>query len=93
MKIDEHKIFKIHYSSIKLIILKQSNTLSLPLLILDLSYKSTGYNLNNFKYKEVATRGVPCKKVFLEISQNSQENIYARVSFLIKLQALGFQLY
>ena len=24
-----------------------------------------------------------CKEVFLEISQNSQENIYARVSFLI----------
>ena len=29
------------------------------------------------------------KKVFLNISQNSQENISARVSFLIKLQALG----
>ena len=29
------------------------------------------------------------KKVFLEISQNSQENTCARVSFLIKLQALG----
>ena len=28
-----------------------------------------------------------CKKVFLEISQNSQENICARVPFLIKLQA------
>ena len=27
------------------------------------------------------------KKVFLEISQNSQENTYARVSFVIKLQA------
>ena len=27
------------------------------------------------------------EKVFLEISQNSQENICARVSFLIKLQA------
>ena len=25
-------------------------------------------------------------KVFLEISQNSQENTYAKVSFLIKLQ-------
>ena len=32
------------------------------------------------------------KKVFLEISQNSQENTCARV-FLIKLQALGLQLY
>ena len=27
--------------------------------------------------------------VFLEILQNSQENAYARVFFLIKLQALG----
>ena len=32
------------------------------------------------------------EKVFLEISQNSQENTSARVSFLIKLQA-GLQLY
>ena len=30
------------------------------------------------------------KKVFLEISQNSQENTWARVSFLIKLQALAY---
>ena len=29
------------------------------------------------------------RNVFLEISQNSQENICARVSFLIKLQAAG----
>ena len=28
-----------------------------------------------------------CKKVFLEILQNSQANTYARVSFLMKLQA------
>ena len=32
------------------------------------------------------------KKMFLEISQNSEESTCARVSFLIKLQA-GFQLY
>ena len=29
------------------------------------------------------------KNVFLKVSQNSQENTCARVSFLIKLQALG----
>ena len=40
--------------------------------------------LRNFP--EAATRGVLCKKVFLEISQNSQENTCVRVSFLIKLQ-------
>ena len=34
------------------------------------------------------------KKVFLEISQNSQENnTCARVSFLIKFQARGLQLF
>ena len=33
------------------------------------------------------------KKMFLEISQNSQENICARVSFVINLQASGLQLY
>ena len=33
------------------------------------------------------------KKVFLEISQNARENTCARVSFLIKLQASGLQLY
>ena len=33
------------------------------------------------------------KKVFLEISQNSQENICARFSFLIKLQASDRQFY
>ena len=37
--------------------------------------------------REAAPSGVLCKKVFLEISQNSDENACARVSFLIKLQA------
>ena len=41
----------------------------------------------NVKSAEAATRGVLYKKVFLEISQNSQENTTARVSLLIKLQA------
>ena len=36
---------------------------------------------------EAATKGVLSKEVLLEISQNSQENICARVPFLIKLQA------
>ena len=33
-------------------------------------------------------RSCSINKVFLEISQNSQENTYARVSFLLKLQAI-----
>ena len=40
---------------------------------------------------EAATRGVQCKKMFLEISQNSQENTCANASFLIK--AWGLQLH
>ena len=42
---------------------------------------------------EAATRGVLWKKMFLEISQNLQKNTCAKVSFLIKLQALGLQIY
>ena len=42
---------------------------------------------------EAATGGVLWKKVFLEISENSQENTCARVSFLIKFQVWGLQLY
>ena len=37
---------------------------------------------------EAATRGVFCEKVFLEISQNSQENTSASVSFFNKVAGL-----
>ena len=40
-----------------------------------------------FIYVEAVTKRYSVKKVFLEIWQNSQENTYGRVSFLIKLQA------
>ena len=40
-------------------------------------------------FLEAATRSVLWQKVFLEILQNSLENTCARVSFLIKLQALA----
>ena len=45
-----------------------------------------------FGTKAVARR-CSVKKVFLEISQNSQENTCARVSFLIKLKAFGTMFY
>ena len=41
------------------------------------------------KFLEVVIQGCSVKKMFLEISQNLQENTCVRVSFLIKLQALG----
>ena len=39
---------------------------------------------------EALFRRCSVEEVFLVISQNSQENTNARVSFLIKLQAIGF---
>ena len=46
-----------------------------------------------FQAAEAATGGDLLKNVFLEISQNSQENTCVRPSFLIKLQASGLQLF
>ena len=40
----------------------------------------------NQRYAEAVVRRCSVGKVFLEISENSQENTCARVSFLIKLQ-------
>ena len=37
---------------------------------------------------KAVTQMCSAKKVFLKLSQNSQENTCARVSFLVKLQAL-----
>ena len=42
---------------------------------------------------EAVVKTCSVKKVFLEISRNSQEITCARASFLIKLQAWGLQLY
>ena len=39
------------------------------------------------KHKEQSSRGVPSKKVFLKIFQNSEKGTCARVPFLKKLQA------
>ena len=44
------------------------------------------------KHPEAAIGGVLWEKMFLEILQNSHENTCARVSFLIKLQALVWKL-
>ena len=47
---------------------------------------------NNSKLasREAVVQRCSVKKVFLEISQNSQENTCTRVSFIIKLQACEF---
>ena len=43
--------------------------------------------------KEEVVGKCSVKKVFLKISQNSQEYIFARISFLMKFQASGLNLY
>ena len=48
---------------------------------------------NVLKVSKAATGDVLWKRVFLKISQNSQENTSARAYLLIKLQASGLQLY
>ena len=51
------------------------------------------YAVNLVLGTEEAARSVLWKKMFLEISHNSQENTCAKVSFLIKLQPPGLQRY
>ena len=53
--------------------------------------RNNGFS-ETFPSVEVVAPEVFCEKVFLEISQNSQEKTCPRVSFLIKLQAWGLQL-
>ena len=85
-------------SSIKFKLLNKS----IGLYFLSLNIDWSSFNNNNsaclnsikltFPVKQFFFRsvgGVLLKKVFLEISQNSQENTCARVSFLIKLQTLA----
>ena len=49
------------------------------------------YILETRDNSEVVVSRCSVKKVFLKISQNSQKNTFARVSFLIKLQVSGLQ--
>ena len=48
---------------------------------------STTIGLKRMQRTEADVKRCSVEKVFLEISQNSQENTYARVSVLIKLQS------
>ena len=52
------------------------------------------YSSSNFQMQvqEKVAQRCSVKKVFFEISQNLQENVCGRVSFLIKLQASGSHL-
>ena len=48
---------------------------------------------HGFNNPEAVVQRCSVKKVFLKISQNSQENVCTRVSFEIKLQDSDLQLY
>ena len=48
---------------------------------------STTIGLKRMQRIEADVKRCSVEKVFLEISQNAQENTYARVSILIKLQS------
>ena len=59
------------------------------------SFKIQNIPVNPVKFQrslEAVAQTCSAKKMFLEISQNSQENICARASIFIKLQAWGLQL-
>ena len=51
---------------------------------MDATIDSSGFQGKELHLTEVATRRCSVKKLFLEISQNSQESACARVSFLKK---------
>ena len=50
-------------------------------IIFRFSYQCIALRLTFVKHSEAATRGALCKKLFLEISQNLQENTCARSLF------------
>ena len=67
-----------------------------------LIFKNFHFKISNKKYQigllskiyaEAVVQRCSVKKLFLEISQNLKVNTCARVSFLVKLQASGLQLY
>ena len=49
-------------------------------------------NFDKQNHTEAVAWRCSVKKVFLEISQNSNENVCARVSFLMKLHAVHLQI-
>ena len=51
------------------------------------------FSVTIFLKAEAVVRTYSVKKVFLKISQNSQEKTCARVSFLTKLQGWSLQLH
>ena len=73
--------------------LKQQKHLALTNSHATISYFKNAMKIFHSENLEAVVQRCSVKKAFLEISQNSQENTCAKVSFLINLQALGLQRY
>ena len=92
-------ICKVHATKfLKLLIVTSKETLLKKNIYLlrrkKIKRKETASHIIKLKeLTEASTRGVLSEKMFLKILQNSQENACARVSFLVKLQTSGLQLY
>ena len=83
---------QIYFSKIQLPTMSDSSLLS---SVASLSSSDSLDSFSNFdkqNHTEAVAWRCSVKKVFLEISQNSQENVCARVSFLIKLHASDLQI-
>ena len=65
------------------------NSIQIKILFDSDSRGNQKYIFNFPKDPEAVAQKCSVKKVLLEISQNSEENTCARVSFLIKLQAIA----
>ena len=76
---------KLHHSCFKVKFAKFLRTLILK------SKRLLPTMLSKYRWAETVAQRCSVKKVFLEISQNSQENTCAKVSILIKFQASGLK--
>ena len=75
------------FSEIKTYFAMFFSNLRLPIMFSSRSFKFTTFGNFNIVLSEAVLQRCSVKMVFLEISQNSQENTCAKVSFLIKLLA------
>ena len=76
---------QISFSKFQLPTMRDSSLLSSEASLSSSDSRDSFSNFDKQNHTEAVAWRCSVKKVFLEISQNSQENVCARVSFLIKL--------
>ena len=99
MFVDKRKVFsfaiiriQISFSKFQLPTMSDSSLLLSEVSLSSSDPRDSFSNFDKRNHTEAVTWRCSVKKVFLEISQNSQENVCARVSFLIKLHASDLQI-